>query len=130
MLKNLRAFLAFCVLLVAAQTFASSADLILINGKIITVDRKDSIAEAIAIANGKIIAVGSNQEIREHADKNTRIIDLKGRTATPGLIDAHCHFDETSALYEINLSNVKSINEVRDLVRKKVSESKPGAWIL
>ena len=122
--------LAFTLLLTSQFLAASPADLILINGKIITVDAKDSIAQAIAIADGKIIAVGSNDQIRARVDKNTRIIDLHGRTATPGLIDAHCHFDETSALYEINLSNVKNISEVQDLVRKRVSESKPGTWIL
>ena len=108
---------------------APAADLILINGKIITVDAKDSIAQAIAIREGKILAVGTNEEIRKQAGRDTRIIDLHGRTATPGLIDTHCHFDATADLYAIDLSNVKSIGESVELVRKKVSEVQPGTWI-
>jgi predicted amidohydrolase YtcJ len=132
-LRKHSAFLiAFFVTIFLAREIigASAADLILINGKIITVDAKDSIAQAIAISDGKILAVGRNDEIRKRANKNTRIIDLKGRTATPGLIDAHCHFDGSSFLYTLNLSNVKKIPEVVELVRKKVSELQPGAWIV
>ena len=66
---------------------AQNADLILINGKILTVDPKDSIAEAVAISSGKIIAVGSNQDVKKLAAKNAQVIDLHGRTATPGLIE-------------------------------------------
>src|SRR5262249_13835163 len=107
-----------------------SADLILNNGKIITVDANDSVVQAMAIASGKILAVGTNEEIQKFANSKTRIIDLHRRTATPGLIDAHCHFDETSQLYEIDLSNVKSIPEAVSLVREKVSKVQPGAWVL
>jgi predicted amidohydrolase YtcJ len=118
-------------ILLAGESFSTpAADLILVNGKVITVDAKDSIVEAIAISNGKIVAVGTNDEISKHASKNTRIIDLKGRTATPGLIDAHCHFDGSSFLYTLNLSAVKSIPEVVELVRKKVSQLQPGVWVV
>jgi predicted amidohydrolase YtcJ len=108
---------------------AESGDLILINGKIITVDANDSIAQAIAIHNGKIVAVGSNDEIRKRAPKNARVIDLHGRTATPGLIDGHCHFDETSAIYGIELSKITKISQAAELVRQKVAAQKPGEWI-
>ena len=108
---------------------SSSADLILINGKIITVDAKDSVAQALAIHNGKIVAVGSNDQIRKLAPKNAQVIDLHGRTATPGLIDSHCHFDETDRLYGIELSNIAKISEAVELVRQKVASSQPGEWI-
>jgi predicted amidohydrolase YtcJ len=124
-------FVAITVILTASQLFgAQDADLILINGNIITVDAKDSIAQAIAIRQGKILTVGSNEKIRKLARKDARIIDLHGRTATPGLVDAHCHFDETAAIYDIDLSNLKSISEAAELVRKKALQVKPGAWIL
>jgi len=106
-----------------------SGDLILINGKIITVDTSDSIAQALAIHDGKIAAVGSNEEIRKRAPKNARVIDLHGRTATPGLIDSHCHFDETSAIYGVELSKITKISEAVDLIRHKVTTQKPGEWI-
>ena len=113
----------------SATAISEPADLILINGKIITVDAHDSIAQAMAIHSGKIVAVGSNEEIRKHARKDAPIIDLHGRTATPGLIDTHCHFDETAQLYGIELSNTTKISEAVELVRQKVAASKPGEWI-
>src|SRR5262245_22632015 len=109
---------------------STSTDIIFINGKIITVDAKDSIAQAIAISDGKILAVGSNDEIQKHADKNTRVIDLQGRTATPGLVDTHCHFDGAGLLYTLDLSTVKNIPEAIELVRKRVSQLQPGAWLV
>ena len=122
-----------CSISVGAQSTAraapASSDLILINGKIITVDAHDSVAQAMAIREGKIFAVGTNAEIRKLALKNARTIDLHGRTATPGLIDTHCHFDATDDLYAINLSKVTSIAEAVELVRKKVVSAKPGEWI-
>ena len=105
------------------------ADLLLINGKIITVDAKDSVAQALAIQNGKIVTVGSNDEVRKHAAKDARIIDLHGRTATPGMIDSHCHFDQTTSIYDLDLSNIKSVAEAVELVRQKVAHTPPNVWI-
>jgi predicted amidohydrolase YtcJ len=106
-----------------------SPDVILINGKIITVDAQDSLAQAVAIHDGKIVAVGTNEQIRKLASQYARVIDLHGRTATPGLIDTHCHFDATDELYAINLSSVKSVAEAVELVREKVASAKPGEWV-
>ena len=78
-------------------------DKILINGKIITVDPDDSIAEAIAIKDRKIVAVGSNEELKKLIGPCTQVIDLHGLAATPGLSDSHCHFSETSMLYVLDL---------------------------
>jgi predicted amidohydrolase YtcJ len=106
-----------------------NADLLLINGNIITVDAKDFVAQALAIQNGKIVAVGSNDEVRKHAAKDARIIDLHGRTATPGMIDSHCHFDQTTIIYDLDLSNIKSVAEAVELVRQKVAHTPPNVWI-
>ncbi len=113
----------------SSKSHPESGDLILINGKIITVDANDSIAPALAIHDGKIVAVGTNEEIRKRSPQNARVIDLHGRTATPGLIDSHCHFDETSAIYGVELSKITRISEAVDLVRQKVATQKPGEWI-
>src|SRR5437667_6833130 len=72
-----------------AQTPA--VDTILTNGKIITVDERFTIAQAMAIRGDRVVAVGTNQEMTQLAGPNTRRIDLRGRTAIPGLIDNHMH---------------------------------------
>ncbi|HTW67833.1 MAG TPA: amidohydrolase [Bryobacteraceae bacterium] len=111
---------------------AQTADLILIHGTILTVDAKDSIAEAVAIAKGKIIAVGTTAEIERHTGPATRVIDLHGLTATPGLIDTHGHFAEggVDEVYHVVLSDVSSVNGALDLLRQKVASLKPGEWLV
>ena len=113
----------------SAQTPATDSDLLLVNGKIITVDAHDSIAQAILIHDGKIAAVGSNDEIRKRARKTTHVIDLQGRTATPGLIDTHCHFDQTAALYGVELSKISRVSEAVQMVGQRVGARKPGEWV-
>lgn len=114
----------------AGSAAKTSTDLALVNAKIITMDAKDSIAQALAIRGGKILAVGSNEQIRKLEGSGARVLDLHGLTVTPGLIDTHCHFDETAELYDIALSQVKSIGEVTELVRAKVAQVKPGEWVI
>jgi predicted amidohydrolase YtcJ len=108
------------------------ADLVLINGKILSVDSNDSIAHAIAIRSGKIIAVGPTTDIQKHLGTGTRVIDLKGLTATPGLIDTHGHFAEggVTELYDLELSDVTSIDDVVRRVKDTVAHLKPGEWLL
>jgi adenine deaminase len=65
-----------------------AADLVIINGKIVTVDKKFSIVQAVATKDGKIIAVGKNEDIKELAGKNTKVLDLKGKTVLPGINDS------------------------------------------
>jgi predicted amidohydrolase YtcJ len=108
---------------------ADAADLLLINGKILTVDAKDSVAEAVAIEKGRIVGVGSTADMRRLAAKDARIIDLHGRSATPGLIDTHCHFQETAVLYDVELSDVSRMSEVLAMVAAKVATLKPGEWV-
>jgi predicted amidohydrolase YtcJ len=135
-------------LLFLAPTFASTArpggapatpdattqapDLVLINGKILTVDAKDSIAEAVAISGGKIIAVGSNAEIRQRAALGALVVDLHGRTATPGLIDSHAHVADggVNQMYHLDLSSATGIDDVVRSVKEKAATLKPGEWLL
>ena len=105
------------------------ADTVLVDGKIITVDAADSIAEAVAIRDGKIIEVGAKDSVLKHAGKQTRVIDLHGRTATPGLIDAHLHFASVDPIYSIDLSTVQNMEQVLQSVRERVAKAKPGEWI-
>ena len=110
-----------------------SADRVLVNGHILTVDARDSIAQAVAIRAGRIVAVGTNAQIEALADARSERIDLHGLTVTPGLIDAHIHLAEggLDALYLLDLSYpaVTSIEEVVAKVRTRAAEEEPGAWV-
>jgi len=111
----------------------SSADLVLIHGHILTVDANDSVAEALAIQHGVIVKVGSDAEVLKFAGKSPglRIIDLRGYTATPGLIDTHAHIAEggENELYSVQLSNAASIEVILDRVKAKIRQAKPGEWV-
>jgi predicted amidohydrolase YtcJ len=120
---------ALLLLSSAALSRAQVADTILVNGKIITMDAGDSIAEAVAIRGGKIVAVGAKEQVMSHQGNATRIIDLQGRTATPGLIDAHLHFAGVEPVYSIDLSKVHYIADVLQLVRERAAKAQPGEWI-
>ena len=109
----------------------SPADIVLINGKIITVDAKDSIVPALSIHNGKIVAIGSNEKILALAPKSARIIDLRGRTVVPGLVDAHAHMDREGlkTLYP-SLAGARSIDDVLQRIESLVKAAEPGGWIV
>jgi predicted amidohydrolase YtcJ len=87
---------------------AQAPDMILIHGKILTVDAKDSIVEAVAITQGRIVAVGSTADIQRQAGPGTRVVDLHGLTATPGLIDTHGHYAASGVdeLFSVVLNDV------------------------
>ena len=116
----------------SAALSGQPADLILVNGHILTVDPADSVVEAVAIRAGRIVAVGTSATIRALAGAKTRVIDLKGRTATPGLIDAHAHIAEggVSAVYDVELANATSIADVVERLKVRAAKLKPGEWIL
>jgi predicted amidohydrolase YtcJ len=113
----------------ARQRATPAADLVLTNGRVLTVDANDRIAEAVAVAAGVIVAVGTSEEIKAHIGPRTEVIDLKGRTATPGLIDSHVHFSGAAALYTVDLSDAASVKDVLERVRAQVARSKPGEWV-
>ena len=111
----------------------SPADLVLIHGHILTVDREDSVAEALAIRQGAIVKVGSDREVLDFAGKGPglRVIDLQGHTATPGLIDTHAHIASggVDELYSVQLSDAASVADVVSRVRARVAEVRPGEWV-
>ena len=99
LVKFLILIMIFCLFVLTCSKklgYNYSADLVLLNGKIITIDEKESIAEAAAVKFGKIIAVGANNEIKSSIGKDTQVIDLNGKTVIPGLMDSHCHMTGTA----------------------------------
>jgi predicted amidohydrolase YtcJ len=107
------------------------ADVVLLNGRILTVDRHDTVAQAVAITAGKIAAVGTTAQIKAMAGDVTEIVDLRGRAVTPGLIDWHVHFSGADALFTVDLGDaaVTSIADVKRRVAAQVATLEPGEWV-
>jgi predicted amidohydrolase YtcJ len=110
---------------------AKPADLILKNANVITIDARSSIAEAVAIAGDKILAVGPDAAMAAHTAPTTRVVDLSKRTVMPGLIDGHAHMDR-EALRNIfpALGKVRSIKDIQDRIAELARGKKPGEWIV
>lgn len=107
------------------------ADLVITNGKIVTVDDMLPEARAVAVRGGKIIAVGSEKEIKSFIGGATEVIDLKGALAIPGIIESHGHFAGLGASKMIlDLTKARSWDEIVAMVGEAAKAVKPGEWIL
>ena len=115
----------------ARPAAARPADLILKNANVITLDARSSVAEAIAIAGDKILAVGPDAAMAAHTAPDTRVLDLKKRTVMPGLIDGHAHMDR-EALRNVfpALGKVRSIKDIQDRIAELARSKKPGEWVV
>jgi predicted amidohydrolase YtcJ len=115
-----------------APALAAPADILLVNGKIVTVDNFFSIAQAVAIHGERILDVGRNEDMRRHAGPNTRVIDLQGRMVIPGLIDNHAHFIRVAEKwhYEMRLDGVTSRAQVLRMIAERARVARPGEWIV
>jgi predicted amidohydrolase YtcJ len=109
---------------------AEPVDLVLRNGTVVTVDESRPQAEAVAVANGRIVAVGSDREIDRYVGPSTDVIDLDGRVAVPGFIEGHGHFMSLgNAKIILDLTQVKNFGEIVAMVSHVASDAAPGAWI-
>lgn len=106
------------------------ADLVLKNGKVVTVDAQRPEAEAVAIAGDKILAVGRNADIEGYIGDNTRVLDLDGKPAVPGFIEGHGHYLSLGhAKMVLDLTKVKNWDEIVTMVAQAVEKARPGEWI-
>jgi len=111
-----------------------AADAVLVNGEIVTMDAQRSKAKALAIKDGLIRLVGDENAVRAAVGGTTQLIDLRGRTVTPGLIDAHCHLSACgllgTAYVDINWPAVSTIEEVQARVAERIAATPPGEWVV
>jgi predicted amidohydrolase YtcJ len=106
------------------------ADLVFTNGVVATADESHPSAEAIAVRGGRVAAVGTSQEIQAYVGDATRVIDLAGRFAMPGLIESHAHFTGVGeAKMQLELMGARTWDEIVAMVAEKAKTAKPGEWI-
>lgn len=127
--------LLICLLLFLFSAFSCTrekpADLVIRGGTIYTVNPKEPAVEAVVIQNGKILLAGTNNEAGKYIGKNTEIIDLEGKTMTPGFIEGHGHFMGLG-YNELNLDlmDVTNFDQIINKVKEAVDRATPGQWIV
>ncbi len=122
---------AFAAAIAPAGARAQSADTVLMNGKVLTLDGRSSVAQGIAIRDGKVLETGANEDVRKRADAHTKVVDLGGRTVIPGLMDSHIHALRAGLTYstEVSWIGVPSLAKGLDVIREAAKTTPPGAWI-
>ena len=109
---------------------SSPADLVLTNGRIVTVERAQPEVQAIVITGARITALGSSNDMKRYVGPNTRVIDLHGQLAIPGFIESHGHFTGIGEMkMELDLTTAKSWDDIVAMVADAVKQAKPGQWI-
>lgn len=118
--------------LLSTSALAQSADTILFNGKILTVDKDFSVQQAIAIGNGRIVATGTSAAMKKLGGDKAKMVDLGGRTVIPGLTDGHIHGIRAALTFgtEVNWIGVPTLKEALEKIRQAAKTQKPGSWIV
>lgn len=111
-----------------------SPDVVYLNGNVITVDPHDSIATALATKGDRIVAVGSDDDMKDLTGKSATVVDLGGKTVLPGINDCHLHgatygLSRPPFVLDVGYPAVSSIRDLRERLRARAAESKPGEWI-
>jgi predicted amidohydrolase YtcJ len=128
------AVLSLCAGAVATVGMQSPApaDLVLRGGRVITLDAGSRVTEAIAVRENRIVAVGSNAEIERFVGPNSRVVELTGRSVTPGFIDAHTHTEHTAEFQTfwvpIHSPPLPDSKAILERVRERVSTVPAGTW--
>ena len=114
----------------AQQAPAEVADLVITNGKVVTVEDGAPDAQAVAMKGGRIIAVGTNAAVKPHIGTGTEVIDVKGQLVIPGFIEGHGHFNGIgNAELGLKLMTAKTWSQIVQMVAERVKTAKPGEWI-
>ena len=131
MIYLLKASAVLCISICSVTAAANPPDTIFYNGKILTVDPQFSVAEAIAISDGRIVAVGSNAEILKLTENQTNQFDLEGHTVIPGLIDNHMHYMRGASRwrFEARIDGVTSRKKALNIISQRAKEIEPGEWV-
>ncbi len=109
------------------------ADLVIVNGRLVTVDEKGTVAEAVAVKDGKIVAVGTTKQVKELANGGTKVIDLEGRLMLPGFIDTHEHCIRRGLQLDwVNCKSppMRSLGDVTEALREKAETKQEGEWVV
>src|SRR3954452_12569867 len=113
------------------QTAVPSADLLLTNARVVSVDDGVPQAEAVAVRGDRIVALGSSAELRRYAGPATRVIDLQGQVVIPGFFESHGHFSGVGeAQLQLNLTEATSWSQIVALVATAAKTARPGEWIV
>ena len=130
--KALAVFAGLCLALPANVALAQTADAVLFNGKILTVDKDFSLQQALAISHGVVLATGSTAAMKKLAGDKAKLIDLGGRTVIPGLTDGHIHGIRAALTFgtEVNWIGVPTLKEALEKIRQAGKTQKPGSWIV
>ena len=122
--------LIFAIAIVGCSSQLEPAELILLNGKLVTVDDDRPEAQALAASGGRIVAIGTDEEIERYRGPDTRVIDLDGNLAIPGFIEGHAHFLGIGrSLMIVDLKGARSWSEVVERVAAAAARAEPGEWI-
>src|SRR5205814_8788818 len=127
----MRLLIALVLALLAAPALAQPADLVLRGGKVITVDSGWHVAQAVAVRNGRFVAIGDDATITRSVGPNTQVVELAGKTVVPGLIDSHLH-QLFAALNgpAVQLLGAKTVADVQKAIGERVARTEPGKWVM
>lgn len=119
-------------LLLLPSVHAQPAQTVLLNGKIVSADAQDSIHQALAIRDGRIVALGRSSQMKAWTGPNTRVVDLHGKTVIPGLIDSHMHAIRAALSYssEVHWFGLSSIPQALAKLQQAAAKAQPGEWLI
>lgn len=127
---SIAATLAAVAVLDGQQPASVAADMVLLNGRIVTVEAAPSEVEALAVGGNQIAAMGTTEAMKRHIGARTQVIDLRGRLVVPGFVEGHAHFTSIGlAQLNLDLTAARSWDEIVQMVAQAVKRARPGEWI-